>query len=338
MLFCIFMWPFVCRERFWYYIVSVQLASFAKINLKMLESEPRPTWAWGSDIASYGCASSFGSPSGHSTRSSNLAFLIILDMFFASDWSRKTYAELKQKSPKSHIFTFLTVLLVTITFWLAQLYDRVFLGKHGINQVILGSQLGIWCACFSHYVLRDCVFAHITRLTQKTNAQLSSYREPLSYIGFGSAVILTSVAITCIVGLVMNASGKLQQEWLINIRDACGEKFDVDETTGLLVANTNGMYLGTITDYVSACGILGLYIGEVLFRFSGNRTGLESYSTKGFCFQLITAVTFCGLYQIPIWVQHEFEVGSLWAQAIFVIALPHLLIGLTLTYLLPTLM
>ena len=105
----------------------------------MLESEPRPVWAWGSDIAPYSCSMSFGSPSGHSTRSANLAFMVILDMFFASDWSRKNYAHLKQKMPRSNILLFLSIIVLTFAFWFAQLYDRVFLGKHSLNQIILGS-------------------------------------------------------------------------------------------------------------------------------------------------------------------------------------------------------
>ena len=87
------------------------------------------------------------------------------------------------------------------------------------------------------------------------------------------------MAITCAVGFIMSASGKLQQEWLVNLRDACGEEFEVDEQTGLLLENANGMYKGTIVEYIAACGILGLYIGEVLFRFSGKRLGFDAYTS-----------------------------------------------------------
>mmetsp|Transcript_29348 Transcript_29348/g.36450 ORF Transcript_29348/g.36450 Transcript_29348/m.36450 type:complete len:130 (+) Transcript_29348:171-560(+) len=88
------MWPFVCRERFWYYLSAIAFTSFTKINLKMFQSEPRPVWEW-SDLTDLGCSMSLGSPSGHSTRSSNFAFLLILDLFFASDYSRTKYTELK---------------------------------------------------------------------------------------------------------------------------------------------------------------------------------------------------------------------------------------------------
>jgi len=75
--------PFLSRERFWYYLISIEFACYVKINLKMIQSEPRPVWVW-SDLSDLGCSSSFGSPSGHSTRSANLAFLLVLDHFFAS--------------------------------------------------------------------------------------------------------------------------------------------------------------------------------------------------------------------------------------------------------------
>ena len=82
--------PFVSREKFWYYMISIWMTTFVKINTKMAQSEPRPTWVW-SDMSSLGCSASFGSPSGHSARSANICFLIILDLFFASSWSRKKY-------------------------------------------------------------------------------------------------------------------------------------------------------------------------------------------------------------------------------------------------------
>ena len=75
--------PFLSRERFWYYLLSIEFASYAKTNLKMIQSEPRPVWEW-SDLSDLGCSASFGSPSGHSTRSANLAFILVLDHFFAS--------------------------------------------------------------------------------------------------------------------------------------------------------------------------------------------------------------------------------------------------------------
>ena len=269
--------PFLSRERFWYYTIAVQLATFSKLNLKMLQSEPRPVWVW-SDLTNLGCSSSFGSPSGHSTRSSNLAFLVILDLFFASEWSQRKYADLNKMQARTHKLAFALVSLFAVTFWLAQLYDRVFLGKHTINQVILGSQLGIWCAFFSHFVLRDSIFAHITKLTGKV--QKLTRAKALKYCLYGILCVMLPILITVLVGITMNATKGLKQEWLINLRDTCGENFDVD-SNGELIANANGMYMGTIMQYSSVCGFLGLYLGQVMFRYTGaGRLSIESYTAK----------------------------------------------------------
>jgi acid phosphatase family membrane protein YuiD len=158
--------PFLSRERFWYYLLSIEFANYVKVNLKMVQSEPRPNWEW-NDLGVLGCSSSFGSPSGHSTRSAHLAFLLVLDHFFASQWSRIKYPNLNKMSVSTHKLTFGVATVVAMTFWLLSLFDRMFLGKHTLNQVILGSQLGIWCAFFSHFVLRDSIFSHFTRITSK---------------------------------------------------------------------------------------------------------------------------------------------------------------------------
>ena len=134
----LFMSPFLSRERFWYYLTSIYLVCFLKTNLKMFYSEPRPTWVF-NDLSNVGCSTSFGFPSGHSSNSANMAFLIILDLFFSSDWSRRKHSELNKMTYISHPITFLAVSLVAISFWLFILYDRVFLGKHTLNQVLLGS-------------------------------------------------------------------------------------------------------------------------------------------------------------------------------------------------------
>jgi len=70
-------------------------------------------------------------------------------------------------SVSTHRLAFGVATVVAMTFWLLSLLDRIFLGKHTLNQVVLGSQLGIWCAFFSHFVLRDSIFSHFTRITYK---------------------------------------------------------------------------------------------------------------------------------------------------------------------------
>ena len=48
------------------------------------------------------------------------------------------------------------------------------------------------------------------------------------------------------------------------------------------------------------------------------------------------AVTFSGLYGLPTWMVYNVDMSALWQTAIFAVALPHLFVGLTITYFLPT--
>ena len=130
--FLILMTPFMSRERFWYYIVSIQLATFTKLNLKMIFSQPRPTWIW-PDVSDIGCSSSFGSPSGHATRAANFAWMAVLDLFFSSQWNRDNFPKHKQMKVGSHILVFVPVLLIALTFWILNVVDRLFLGKHALD-------------------------------------------------------------------------------------------------------------------------------------------------------------------------------------------------------------
>ena len=108
------------------------------MDLKMIMSEPRPIWVW-PDISETGCKTSFGSPSGHSTRSANLALMFILDLFFASEWSRKKHEGLNQMRVGTHKLTFALATLLGLSFWIFNVYNRIYIGKHTLDQVLLGS-------------------------------------------------------------------------------------------------------------------------------------------------------------------------------------------------------
>ena len=269
--------PFLSRERFWYYITALKFASFMKVNLKMLYSEPRPLFVW-SDLSSIGCATTFGSPSGHSTMSSCAAALIVLDLFFSSEWGQRKLPELNKMTPRSHPISFVLVSLAAVSWWLTTLFDRVFLGKHTLNQIVLGSQLGIWCACFQHFVFRDLLFSHINKITSDP-AQLAR-GTAIKYCLKATFIICLTILVTFAVGFTMNSAATLKQEWLVNLRDTCGEVYEQDED-GNLIANQSGLYVGSMISFVNVMLILGLYIGQVMFRLSAGRLCFDSYASKG---------------------------------------------------------
>ena len=101
------------------------------------------------------------------------------------------------------------------------------------------------------------------------------------------------------------------------------------------------MYIGSIVDYSMVTAVLGLYIGQVAFRYFGaGRLNAESYSGNGtFVYQVVFAVVNACLYALP----HKMmsilntENVSVWAQAIFMNAIPYLVVGYIMQYSLPKL-
>ena len=158
----------------------------------------------------------------------------------------------------THKLTFALVTLLGLTFWIFNMYNRIFLGKHTLDQVILGSQLGIWLGFFSHFVLRDQIFKYITRLTFKIEEM--TRKRSIRYAAWGSFLFFLPILFTMIVGLTMNAIETVEQEWLINLRDRCDEKFDID-ADGKLITNASGMYKEEIAEYALVFGYVGLYVG-----------------------------------------------------------------------------
>ena len=90
--------------------------------------------------------------------------------------------------------------------------------------------------------------------------------------------------------------------------------------------------------YSSCMGLLGLYIGQVVFRYSGSgRLDFTAYTSKpGLKHQIIAAALICVLYMVPYWLSCAFgENLQLWAWAIFLVALPRLIMGIILSLFLP---
>ena len=156
-----------------------------------------------------GCSHGFGSPSGHSTRSAFTCWVIILDLFFASSWARQKYSnKLTNMSVSTNKLAFAVISSLCIAFWLMNLCNRIYLGKHTLNQVILGSQLGIWCAFFSHFVLRDSILSHFTKLTNKEKELTRA--QAFRYSLWGTFYMLIAVGATVTIGLIMESTGALK--------------------------------------------------------------------------------------------------------------------------------
>ena len=85
------------------------------------------------------------------------------------------------------------------------------------------------------------------------------------------------------------------------MQKTCKEDFDID-ADGTLVVNPNFFYGSTVAKYTSSLGLLGLYLGQIMFSYtSGNRLSLDSYTTKRivYLFKLTFSVIFVCLWMLP---------------------------------------
>ena len=150
-------------------------------------------------------------------------------------------------------------------------------------------------------MLRDVIFSHVRKIASAgpslSPADAKKYAINCTLIACGA--YLTTLTI----GLVSSQTHTLQQEWLINLRDVCGKKYDTD-ADGNLVANSDGMYYGTITDYAQIFGLLGLILGQIAFRASGfGKLLSDAHTSKpGFTHQILMAATMIFLYMMPGWI------------------------------------
>lgn len=108
------------------------------------------------------------------------------------------------------------------------------------------------------------------------------------------------------------------------------------------MANESGMYAGTVVETFSLFGVTGLYVGQVLFRYTlGGRLCPEAFtSTKTIIPQVLLGLVCALLYNAPYKIGSKLmgESVPLWAQAVFIEAIPRFLVGIIITYALPKLL
>ena len=85
---------------------------------------------------------------------------------------------------------------------------------------------------------------------------------------------------------------------------------------------------------------MGLYLGQVMFRYSGaGRLDSDSYSKNAsVILKLIFGLILVFIFEIPYVIKNLIISDiSLWAKAIFVLAIPYLIVGYVISYSLPKL-
>lgn len=159
-----------------------------------------------------------------------------------------------------------------------------------------------------------------------------------------SACLIAGVLITftCILGNTMYSTSTIKQEWLLNLKNLCGEKYEIDEY-GDLIPSKLDLYTKTIayqTQFISSP--LGLYFGQVGFRyFDSGRLTHDSYSKDvTIWLQLVFSAIGVCLFRLPFWINKAIvdpDSVSLWLQTILMIFIPQFILCYFITGTIPQL-
>ena len=125
--------------------------------LKLLYHQPRPYWV-SDGVRAYKCSKDYGFPSGHSSISMHVTVFMILDIFASSIYS-------------SEILIQIITVILSMAFPVLIGFSRVYLGVHSFDQVLNGWLLGLWCALFAHFMLRNQIMSHVEKLINNYSVQ-----------------------------------------------------------------------------------------------------------------------------------------------------------------------
>ena len=94
-------------------------------------------------------------------------------------------------------------------------YLRLFLGRHTIDQLVLGTLLGVWSALFMHFCLRDKIYRHITEITNGPNTL--STQQTLKYTLDAFGIASCFYGITVITVILVKTFSTTDQSYMQNL-------------------------------------------------------------------------------------------------------------------------
>ena len=188
------------RHNWFFLNFSSFLAYSLTSILKLSYKAPRPYYV-DTDIRAISCEAGYGKPSGHALECSQL---------FLTLWFIYMYHYSKAKLIR--VITLMgSVLLIGLI-----MLDRLYLGVHSLDQVIMGAYLGSTIAISLNLLFYET----IKRAYKLTVNREEGYRK----YAFPCIIMMSSVHIFNIVMLVLNRNGNdrsLEAQWSPNIEAKC---------------------------------------------------------------------------------------------------------------------
>ncbi len=187
------------RDKAFYILFVHAVATTVNKNLKIIYRNPRP-YMVNSELIAFGCSTSFGNPSGHSSLSACLYTSMFLLFFHDhvdhykeyrrnqsfvrsakepligknADEETQEVADYKDILSKLKYYGCLLIVIITV---ICVGLSRVALGVHSFNQILYGWSYGVWLAFFLFHFARPPLQIHIKRML----AQKSPLRPYVNY-------------------------------------------------------------------------------------------------------------------------------------------------------------
>ena len=132
------MMVFMRVDRTGYILSCLFLTEYIKVFLKLTFHNPRPFMVF-EDVEVFKCTTMYGLPSGHNMDSVCIPLCVLLDVYVSSNWTESKGIEAKGKSGCSRFMKIMLSFILYPCYWLLIFTDRLLLGVHSLDQVILGS-------------------------------------------------------------------------------------------------------------------------------------------------------------------------------------------------------
>jgi len=148
----------------------------------------------------------------------------------------------------------LTFALIAFIFLVG--FSRVFLGEHGINQVVYGGSVGTFFAIIMHFRVKP-YFDQLPQLFGNLKRRIATHtNQPLSWVSFYVLVFFIMTVVPLVVSVtiwsIQKANHHLEPEWVVRIDQFCpvrhgmaaASQFDAVLMQTSIIALASGCLLG----------------------------------------------------------------------------------------------
>ncbi|CDW75496.1 pap2 superfamily phosphatase [Stylonychia lemnae] len=213
-----------------FYIFSIWVINdYIKTLSKILIHDPRPHMV-DDRINALSCSYEYGTPSGHACNSTFIFVLLFLEYNYP-------FGQEKQKSFAKYLIS----LILGVSFIFIMCYDRVYVGVHTIDQLILGIAIGLWVPLWFHCCYRNSIYKYLESIQNTGNRQF------FIKVLMASLIFIVIILAPQVLAFVYtDQTFSPPQIWKERLNRNCIQPplFNTFHYSGIYYAGSNGVILG----------------------------------------------------------------------------------------------